>query len=134
MNDDVKHPHRVRDELPNGGGVLLEPLCALCREATDAITCPICERLFCLDGCFEVHFNARDKYDSEEAVRAFLRTSTAHAMLSAAFQDRKKENGEPVDWRHGLTCEDCNAELRDLVVELLLDTAHGFQHEEAAAP
>ena len=132
MTDDVKHPHRVRMELPAGGGVILEPLCALCQEVNDAITCPICTRLFCVDGCFEVHFNARDSYDNELAIRTFLRTPEAHALLSAAFADVKKENGDPVDWRHGLTCEDCNAELRDRIVHLLLDGVADIRAEAGA--
>lgn len=127
----VKHPHRVRAELPSGG-VLLEPVCALCHEVNDAVSCPICDRLFCVEACFEVHLNARDSYDSEDAIRTFLRTPEAHALLSTAFADVKKENGEPVDWRHALTCEDCNADLRDTIVRLLLEGVDEIRVEEAA--
>ncbi len=118
----VKQPHRVRLELPDGGGVVLEPVCAFCHEDGDSILCPICDRLFCFEGCcFEVHLNARDSLDAPEAIRAFLRTPTAHALLEQAFAGA---GDKTIDWRHGLTCENCNAELRDIIVELLRERVH----------
>lgn len=65
----TKQSHRVRYELANGGGVVLEELCALCQEPTsNSILCPVCGRLFCAEACYGVHLIARDELDPEEAL------------------------------------------------------------------
>jgi len=110
-------PHRVIGELANGQGVILEPLCALCGEANEAIECPVCSRVFCVELCFGVHFQARDSFDAPDRVDLFLRTKTAHDLLDATITDEK------LDWRHGLTCENCRPDLRNMVMQALVTGA-----------
>jgi hypothetical protein len=48
-------------ELPDGKGVLTEPVCALCGEgAGNSLLCPRCDRRFCSAPCFGVHLKAVD--------------------------------------------------------------------------
>ncbi len=108
-------PHRIVAELADGKGVIVEPVCVLCEEANEAIACPVCSRVFCVELCFGVHFQARDSFDAPDRIDAFLRTKTAHDLLDASLQDKD------VDWRHGLTCENCRPDLRELAVIALID-------------
>lgn len=110
-------PHRVVAELANGQGVILEPVCVLCGEANEAIACPVCTRVFCVELCFGVHFTARDAFDAPDRIDAFLRTKTAHELLDATITDEK------IDWRHGLTCDNCRPGLREMVMEALVTGA-----------
>lgn len=110
-------PHRVVAELANGQGVILEPVCVLCGEANEAIACPVCTRVFCVELCFGVHFQARDAFDAPDRIDAFLRTKTAHDLLDATITDEK------MDWRHGLTCDNCRPALREMVMEALVTGA-----------
>lgn len=110
-------PHRVVAELTDGKGVLLEPVCVLCGEANEAIACPVCTRVFCIELCFGVHFQARDSFDAPDHIDAFLRTPAAHALLDATLQDKN------VDWRHGLACDNCRPAVRELVLVALVDGA-----------
>ncbi len=110
-------PHRVRLELPDGGGVVLEPVCALCNDvAPDTIHCPICSRVFCAEGCFEVHLNARDAGDSTEAFDKFLVSPEAQP-----FRQMIEECSEhKVDWQHSRDCPNCRPELQAMLAELLV--------------
>jgi hypothetical protein len=110
-------PHRVVGELANGQGVILEPVCVLCGEVNEAIACPICTRVFCVELCFGVHFTARDSLDAPDRIDVFLRTQTAHELLDATITDEK------LDWRHGLTCDNCRPSLREMVTEALVTGA-----------
>jgi hypothetical protein len=110
--------YRVIAELPDGNGVIIEPLCELCCEANPAITCPICNRTFCVELCFGVHFNARDSKDAPDKIDAFLRTQQAHNLLDAMIEDKK------VDWRHALTCDNCKPMLHEAAMRLLVDGAY----------
>jgi hypothetical protein len=112
-------PHRVVGELANGQGVILEPLCVLCGEANEAVACPICDRTFCVELCFGVHFTARDSFDAPDRIDTFLRTQTAHELLDAACIDEKMK----IDWRHGLTCDNCRPSLREMAMEALIEGA-----------
>lgn len=103
----LKHPHAVRYELPNGGGVLLEPVCALCgdpmRSVADLMTitdqrlrphdwhrggikCSVCDRSFCADPCYSVHLSARDRFDSDEAIAAHQQTPLYAQEVEQATQ------------------------------------------------
>lgn len=110
-------PYHVVAELPDGNGVWIEEACVLCGEANPAIACPICTRVFCVELCFGVHFQARDAFDAPDRVDTFLRTKTAHDLLDATINDEK------LDWRHGLTCENCRPDLRDMVTRALVTGA-----------
>lgn len=110
-------PYRVIAELPEGAGVWIEHVCVLCGEANEAIECPICQRVFCVELCFDVHFNARDTLDAPDKIDAFLRTAKAHEILDTML------NGQNVDWRHGLTCDNCRIDLREITVQTLLKAA-----------
>jgi hypothetical protein len=115
---DQLQPQRVRFELANGGGVLLENVCALCRDpmADGAdMPCPICRRSFCIETCFGVHLRARDALDSNYEVEAFMKSSNGMTFLEEAF----KVVDDDVDWRHALTCRDCGPELTAAVLRLL---------------
>jgi hypothetical protein len=108
----------VRFELANGGGVILENVCALCRDpmADGAdLPCPICRRSFCIETCFGVHLRARDALDADYAVEVFMKSSNGMTFLEEAF----KVVGDDVDWRHALTCSDCGPELTAVVLRLL---------------
>ena len=63
---------RIRWELPDGAGVVLEELCALCDTpivpGAPGTICPVCERVFCVEPCFGVHLIARDERDPIEAL------------------------------------------------------------------
>lgn len=126
-----RQPHRVVAELP--GGVWLEPVCALCREpAEDTTTCVICDRMFCTALCYGVHLNARDEHDAADRIDAFLRTPEACKFLDVAFEgaDYKTRDGRPFDWRHGLSCDDCRIDLREIVMQMLYDCAVAPHSEE----
>ena len=112
-----EQPNRVRFELADGGGVILEAVCALCRDPIvdgDEMPCPICRRVFCINACFGVHLRARDALDSNYAVETFLKSSVGATFLEEAFKDVKD-----ADWRHALTCSDCGPELTATVLCLL---------------
>lgn len=121
MSENPSQPHRIVAELANGGGVIIEPLCVLCGEANEAIACPICGRVLCIELCFGVHFNARDSYDAPDRIDAFLRTPQAHNLLDWATRDVK--DPKDADWRHGLTCDDCRPNLRELMLTTLVESA-----------
>lgn len=123
-------PHRVIAELPNG--VWLEPVCALCRESGDMTTCVICDRMFCASLCYGVHLNARDEHDAPDRVDAFLRSPEAYELLDLAFEGAsyKTRDGRPFDWRHGLSCDDCRADLREIVMQMLCDCAIVLRSED----
>ncbi len=60
-NQPATQRYRVRLELPDGKGVLTEPVCALCGEGDgNSILCPLCDRRFCSAPCFGVHLKAVD--------------------------------------------------------------------------
>jgi len=107
---------RVVVELANGGGVIVEPLCALCGEANQAIECPICKRVLCTEMCFEVHLNARDSADGVDRVDAFLRTEHAYKLLDIALREKDPE------WVHGLTCDNCKPQLRVIAMHVLVES------------
>jgi hypothetical protein len=112
-------------ELPDGGGVVIEPICALCHGVEDAMTCPICGRLFCADGCFEVHLNARDALDSREAVDKFLASPDA-----VPFKQLVDEYSETkIDWLHTRNCDDCRAEMHQVLVSVLVEGLKGALQE-----
>lgn len=126
MND-LKHPHRVRAELPAGGGVLVELVCALCHDAhASSITCPICQRLFCIEGCFEVHLNARDAYESDAAIDQFMMSPAGKAFRDLI--ENADEDGV-VDWQHVRSCEDCGAETRETLIETIFEWLHDVRQE-----
>ncbi|MEX2716776.1 MAG: hypothetical protein Q6370_010785 [Candidatus Sigynarchaeota archaeon] len=99
--------------------------CALCGEKKDAMRCPICKRVFCLELCFDVHFNARDSEDAPDRIDAFLQTRAASELLDAAAEvfRRNAYASEGFDWRHGLSCDRCRSKLREIVVHVLAMTA-----------
>lgn len=113
MSEDLNHPYRIVAELPEGGGVWVEHVCVLCGEVNEAISCPICARVFCIELCFGVHFTARDTHDAPDKIDAFLRTEKAHEILDTMLQ------GQDCDWRHGLSCDNCRPDLREVVIQLL---------------
>lgn len=108
--------YHVIAELPDGAGIWIEYACELCGEVNPAIECPICGRVFCVELCFGVHFNARDTQDAPDKIDAFLRTARAHELLDATV-------GDDVDWRHGLSCDNCRVDLRELVLRSLVTGA-----------
>jgi hypothetical protein len=123
-----QQPHRVRFELPNGGGVVLEIVCALCREtpSTDTICCPICDRVFCAEACFEVHLNARDALDSNDAFDRFVMSPEA-----APFREVIEEESEhKVDWQHTRDCPNCRPEMQAMLSALLVDAFRDAAQEE----
>lgn len=123
----AKQPQRVRYELP-GGGVVLENVCAMCREGADGIICPICNRLFCAEVCFGVHLVARDEHDSDTAIESFLASP-----IGEPFRNMVEENSEgKVDWHHARSCDDCSHEIRETLFETLVDMLH--DEEEATEP
>jgi len=113
----LKQPTRVRLELPDGGGVIIEDVCALCHESVDSIRCPICQRLFCAELCYGVHLNARDEFDTEEAIDAFLHSPLGRKLVEEAFRDVE------VDWKHARECSNCNHELHLGLVDALTQAA-----------
>lgn len=112
-----KHPYHIVAELPDGAGIWIEDVCVLCGEVNAAINCPICHRTLCVELCFGVHFNARDTHDAPDRIDAFLRTPKAHELLDTMLE------GQNVDWRHGLTCDNCRVDLREVLVRVLVDGA-----------
>lgn len=112
-----KNPYHIIAELPENAGIWVEPVCELCGEVNQAINCPVCSRTFCIELCFGVHFNARDTHDAADKIDAFLRTPKAHELLDTMLRD------QDCDWRHGLSCDNCRNDLREVLVHVLVDAA-----------
>ncbi len=89
----VYQPHRVRYELPDGHGVVLAEVCALCEETLDGGTvCPVCDRVFCAESCYGVHLIARDAADVEadEVLAAQALEHERKAIVSRRRHWRRK--------------------------------------------
>ena len=119
-----KQPHRVRLQLPDSNGVVLESVCALCHDGIDGIVCPICSRMFCTEPCFGVHLNARDAIETV-AIDVFLASSSGQKLVEdfIAEYDATDENDkidDDIDWPHVKHCMNCRETLRPIAIEAAL--------------
>jgi hypothetical protein len=127
----VSHqPHRLRLELP-GGGVVLEPVCALCEDVTSAsVTCPICDRMFCLEPCFEVHLHARDAFESRDAIERFLASPDGQPFRSLVEEHVITHGAKPVDWAHARDCDDCRSFVHEVLMHVLVEALQDAELQE----
>jgi len=89
-------PFRVRHVLPDGHGVVLGEVCALCEETLDGgIVCEVCDRVFCAEPCYGVHLIARDAADAD-ADEVFA-AQAAKAQVEPATRKRwhRRERKRP---------------------------------------